>query len=170
MTNINELQTPALLVDHAVFDSNLQLMAQAHPGRRLRPHVKAHKTTELARSRGLEVRGVMGYEGHAMVIADPDERRKVVEECMGKLLAAHADVGGDIVSAGGTGTYAVNTWANEIQAGSYALMDTAYAALPDLPFGHALTVLGAVISTTAPSAGIPGWTVVDVGLKSLGMD
>jgi D-serine deaminase-like pyridoxal phosphate-dependent protein len=32
------------------------------------------------------------------------------------------------VSAGGTGTYAVNTWANEIQAGSYALMDTAYAA------------------------------------------
>jgi D-serine deaminase-like pyridoxal phosphate-dependent protein len=269
MTNIAELQTPALLVDRAIFDNNLQLMAQAHSGRRLRPHVKAHKTTELARrqaalghdtftcatirevegmaaaglgtdlllanevldmrrlgrvvesgarvtaavdsdvtvdaaaaggvrevvvdvnvglprcgcapedagrladlarSRGLGVRGVMGYEGHAMVIADLDERRKVVEECMTKLLTAHADVGGDIVSAGGTGTYAVNTWANEIQAGSYALMDTAYAALPDLPFGHALTVLGTVISTTAPAAGLPGWAVVDVGLKSLGMD
>ena len=48
---------------------------------------------------------------------------------MAKLLTAHADVGGDIVSAGGTGTYAVNTWATEIQAGSYALMDTAYGAL-----------------------------------------
>jgi len=33
-----------------------------------------------------------------------------------------------------------------------------------------LTVLGTVISTTAPTAGIPGWAVVDVGLKSLGMD
>ena len=269
MTTIRDLQTPALLVDRAAFDANLRLMSDAHPGHRLRPHVKAHKCTALARaqaalghdtftcatirevegmvaaglgtdlllanevldtrrlglasesgaritvavdseatidaaalggvpevvidvnvglprcgcapedagrladvarSRGLEVRGVMGYEGHAMVIADLDERRKVVEECMAKLLVAHADVGGDVVSAGGTGTFAVNTWANEIQAGSYALMDTAYAALPDLPFGHALTVLGTVISTTGPSGGIPGWAVVDVGLKSLGMD
>jgi D-serine deaminase-like pyridoxal phosphate-dependent protein len=264
-----DLQTPALLVDAALFDENLRLMAEAHPGQRLRPHIKAHKSTalarrqaqaghdaftcatirevegmaraglgadlllanevldmrrlgvlveqgarvtvavdsqavveaavaggvrevvvdvnvglprcgcapedagrlaDLARSRGLEVRGVMGYEGHAMVIADLDERRKVVEECMTKLVAAHRDVGGDIVSAGGTGTYAVNTWANEIQAGSYALMDTAYGALPDLPFGQALTVLATVISTTPPAGGIPGWAVADVGLKSLGMD
>jgi D-serine deaminase-like pyridoxal phosphate-dependent protein len=269
MTSIHELQTPALLVDRGVFDDNLQLMAEAHPGHRLRPHVKAHKCTslarrqaahghdaftcatirevegmvaaglggdlllanevldtrrlgrlveqgaritvavdsdvtvaaaadggvgevvidvnvglprcgcapgdagrlaDLARSRGLEVRGVMGYEGHAMAIPDLDERRKVVEECMSKLVAAHADVGGDLVSAGGTGTYAINTWANEIQAGSYALMDTAYAALDDLPFGHALTVLATVISTTPPADGIPGWAVSDVGLKSLGMD
>ena len=48
---------------------------------------------------------------------------------MALLLQAHADVGGDIVSAGGTGTYDLNTWATEIQAGSYALMDTAYAKL-----------------------------------------
>src|SRR5206468_4387098 len=127
----------------------------------------AGRLADLARARGLSVRGVMGYEGHAMVIADLDERRKVVEECMTKLLTAHADVGGDVVSAGGTGTYTVNTWANEIQAGSYALMDTAYAALPDLPFGHALTVLGAVISKTAVSAGISGWAVFVVGLRSL---
>jgi len=269
VTTLSDLQTPALVVDRALFDENLRLMSEAHPGRRLRPHVKAHKCTalaarqaaaghdaftcatirevegmaraglgadlllanevldmrrlgvvveqgarvtvavdsqavveaavaggvrevvvdvnvglprcgcapedagrlaDLARSRGLEVRGVMGYEGHAMVIGDIDERRKVVEECMTKLLAAHADVGGDIVSAGGTGTYAVNTWANEIQAGSYALMDTAYAALPDLPFRHALTVLATVISMTPEAGGIPGWAVADVGLKSLGMD
>jgi D-threonine aldolase len=74
------------------------------------------------------------------------------------------------VSAGGTGTYAVNTWVGEIQAGSYVLMDTAYSALPDLPFAPALSVLGTVISTTAPAGEIPGWAVVDVGLKSLGMD
>ena len=46
-----------------------------------------------------------------------------------KRLARVADaVGGDIVSAGGTGTYDINTAATEIQAGSYALMDTATTA------------------------------------------
>jgi D-serine deaminase-like pyridoxal phosphate-dependent protein len=105
-----------------------------------------------------------------MLVGEADDRRKQVEECMTKLLAAHDAAGGDIVSAGGTGTYAVNTWANEIQAGSYALMDTAYGAVPDLPFEQALFVLGTVISTTGPADGIPGWAVVDVGLKSLGMD
>ena len=119
---------------------------------------------------GLEVRGVMGYEGHLMAVADREERRRQVQDCMAKLLRARADVGGDIVSAGGTGTYAVNTWANEIQAGSYVLMDTAYTAVADLPFLQALTVLGTVISTTAASGVTPGWAVVDVGLKSLGMD
>ena len=83
---------------------------------------------------------------------------------MTKLLKASADVGGDVVSAGGTGTYAINRWANEIQAGSYVLMDTAYGAL-ELPFQQALTVLGRVVST-APG----GWAVADVGLKALGMD
>jgi D-serine deaminase-like pyridoxal phosphate-dependent protein len=269
MTTIHDLRTPALLVDRAAMRRNLETMSAALPGGRLRPHVKAHKCTglarlqadaghrtftcatirevegmaaaglgddlllanevldmtrlgrvvesgarvtaavdseetvraaaaggvhevlvdvnvglprcgcapadagrlaDLARSLGLEVRGVMGYEGHLMLVPDVADRRKQTEECMARLLAAAADVGGDIVSAGGTGTYAVNTWANEIQAGSYLLMDTAYRAVADLPFEHALTVLGTVISRTAPADGIPGWAVVDVGLKSLGMD
>jgi D-serine deaminase-like pyridoxal phosphate-dependent protein len=269
MTDIRDLQTPALLVDRATLDRNLATMSSALPGARLRPHVKAHKCTalarmqaaaghtnftcatirevegmaaaglgddlllanevldmtrlgrvaeagarvtaavdspetvaaaadggirevvvdvnvglprcgcavddagrlaDLARSRGLEVRGVMGYEGHVMLVADPEDRRKQTEECMTRLLTAHAAVGGDIVSAGGTGTYAVNTWANEIQAGSYALMDTAYGAVTDLPFEQALFLLGTVISRTPPADGIPGWAIVDAGLKSLGMD
>ena len=269
MTAIESLQTPVPVVDRAMLEQNLTTMSAALPGARLRPHVKAHKSTALAklqaaqghtgftcatirevegmaaaglgddlllanevldasrlgwlvadgvrvtvavdsdatveaaaaagiaevvidvnvglprcgalpedagrladfaRSRGLNVRGVMGYEGHCMVIGDVSERRKSVEECMTRLLAAHDDVGGDIVSAGGTGTYAVNTWAGEIQAGSYALMDTAYGALDDLPFTQALSILGTVISKTASAHGIPGWAVVDVGLKSLGMD
>ena len=48
---------------------------------------------------------------------------------MDLLLAAHADVGGDIVSAGGTGTYDLHDRVTEVQAGSYALMDTHYATL-----------------------------------------
>ncbi len=266
---IDRLQTPALVVEQSVLQENLRLMSAALPGARLRPHVKAHKSTalaklqaaaghhhftcatirevegmaaaglgedlllanevldttrlglvvtsgarvtvavdsaatveaasaggirevvidvnvglprcgcapedagriaDLARAAGLDVRGVMGYEGHVVAVSDVDARRAGAEECMARLLAAHELAGGDIVSAGGTGTYAVNTWANEIQAGSYVLMDTAYSALSDLPFGPALTVLGTVISTTAPAGDIPGWAVVDVGLKSLGMD
>ena len=79
------------------------------------------------------------------------------------LLAAHRDVGGDVISAGGTGTYDINTWANEIQAGSYALMDTAYGKL-GLPFVQALWVWSTVISVS------PAYAVADCGLKSLGMD
>jgi D-serine deaminase-like pyridoxal phosphate-dependent protein len=79
-------------------------------------------------------------------------------------LARAADaVGGDVVSAGGTGTYDVNETATEIQAGSYALMDTAYAAL-ELPFEYALVFVATVIHTN------PKWSVADCGLKALGMD
>jgi D-threonine aldolase len=269
MTSTHDLQTPALVVEQGALARNLATMSDALPGARLRPHVKAHKSTALARlqaaqghttftcatirevegmasaglgedlllaneildasrlgvvvaagarvtvavdspetiaaavgggvrevlidvnvglprcgcapeaagrladdarSHGLAVRGVMGYEGHLMLVADVEDRRRQVGECMAKLLAAHADVGGDIVSAGGTGTFAVNEWANEIQAGSYALMDTAYCAVTDLPFEQALFVLGTVISKTAATGDIPGWVVVDVGLKALGMD
>jgi D-threonine aldolase len=258
---ISELQTPALLVERSLLEANLAAMAEALPGPRLRPHVKAHKTTALARlqaeaghsgftcatirevegmaaaglgedlllanevldarrlgavvdsgarvtlavdseqtveaaaaggvrevvvdvnvglprcgcepgdagrvadharRKGLEVRGVMGYEGHLML--ETERKAEQTEECMAKLLQARADVGGELVSAGGTGTYRENTWATEIQAGSYALMDTAYSAA-GLPFAQALTVLARVLSRNEQ-----GWAVVDLGLKSLGMD
>ena len=46
---VAELRTPALLVDVHDLDHNLATMAAALPGARLRPHVKAHKCTALAR-------------------------------------------------------------------------------------------------------------------------
>jgi D-serine deaminase-like pyridoxal phosphate-dependent protein len=122
----------------------------------------AGRIADLARAAGLEVRGVMGYEGHLML--ETERKAEQTQECMERLLAAHADVGGELVSAGGTGTYDVNTWTTEVQAGSYALMDTAYAAA-GLPFAQALTVLARVVSTNPQ-----GWAVADLGLKSLGMD
>jgi D-serine deaminase-like pyridoxal phosphate-dependent protein len=87
----------------------------------------------------------------------------MLEVSMAVLMKAAGTVGGGIVSAGGTGTYDLNTWATEIQAGSYALMDTAYAKL-GLPFAHALSVLSTVISVSS------NWVVADCGLKALGMD
>jgi D-serine deaminase-like pyridoxal phosphate-dependent protein len=123
----------------------------------------AGRLAELARTRGLAVRGVMGYEGHVVGLEDAAERERQCRESMELLLAAHADVGGELVSAGGTGTYAINTWASEIQAGSYVLMDVAYGRL-GLPFRQAVFVLATVVSSN------PQWSVADAGLKTMGMD
>jgi D-threonine aldolase len=123
----------------------------------------AGRLADRARRRGLEVRGVMGYEGHLVGLVDRAVRTEMLEASMDLLLQAHQQVGGGVVSAGGTGTYDINRWATEIQAGSYALMDTAYGKL-GLPFAQALTVLATVISVSA------GWAVGDCGLKALGMD
>src|SRR5262249_7438221 len=71
--------------------------------------------------------------------------------------------GGEIISAGGTGTYDLHDRVTEVQAGSYALMDTYYATL-GLPFRQALFLETTVISVA------PKWAVCDAGLKSLGMD
>ncbi len=259
---VQDLATPAVVVDRSALENNLDAMADALPGPRCRPHVKAHKTTALAReqaarghrhftcatvremegmaraglgddlllanevvdterlgrlaaldgrvtvavdsdatiaaaaaagisevlvdvdvglfrcgcrpedaggiadaarSRGLQVRGVMGYEGQVMAIEDRAERVAKTEEAMELLRRAHADAGGEIVSAGGTCNFAINALATEIQAGTYALMDTAYA-YADLPFRPALAVLATVISVS------DGWAVADCGLKALALD
>lgn len=264
---VNDLPTPSLLIDTATFEANLAAMDAVLPGALLRPHVKATKSTALARhlaggghrafcaatpkeieglvaagltddlllanetldtarlgaladranicvavdsdatidaaavggirsvlidvniglprcgcdpsdaaslaerarSAGLEVRGVMGYEGHLMMVPDRARRREQVAAAMGLLNAAAAEVGGpdegaQVVSGGGTGTFDVNTFCTEIQAGSYALMDTDYDQL-DLPFAKALSVLATVISVNSS-----GGVIADAGLKAFGMD
>ncbi|WP_235980037.1 alanine racemase [Rhabdothermincola sediminis] len=118
-----------------------------------------------ARAAGLVVRGVMGYEGHVVGVADRAAREAGVAESMTLLAEAHRAVGGEVVSGGGTGTWDLNRWVTELQAGSFLLMDTAYAAL-GLPFRMALSVLGTVISVNRAQ----DYAVADVGLKALGMD
>jgi D-threonine aldolase len=261
---VDELTTPALVVDLDRLDANIATMGGAWPGARLRPHVKAFKSTtlarrlaeaghrgfccatvremegmaaaglgedlllanevldtsrlgalidegaritvavdsletidaaatggvrevlidvnvglprcgcapedagrlaEVARARDLAVRGVMGYEGHLVGLEDRAAREEGVAESMALLIAAHDAVGGEVVSGGGTGTWDANHWITELQAGSYLLMDTAYAKL-DLPFEAALTLAATVISVNR----IAGYAVADVGLKALGMD
>jgi D-threonine aldolase len=127
-----------------------------------RPDDAGH-LADLARDRGLGVRGVMGYEGHVTIVADRAERAAAVEAAMEKLLAAHAQVGGDVVSGGATVTWDLNTWVTELQAGSYALMDTAFAPMAP-EFVPALALESTVISVSQR------WAVCDAGLKSLGMD
>jgi len=95
---------------------------------------------------------------------DAATKPEKVEAAMQVLLRAHDVVGGDVISGGGTGTYTANKWVTELQAGSFALMDTDYGKL-DAPFRQALFVLGTVISVNRR-----GWAVLDVGLKAIAMD
>jgi D-serine deaminase-like pyridoxal phosphate-dependent protein len=100
-----------------------------------------------------------------MMVGDTDDKQRKVDDSMALLVRAAHDVGGTIISAGGTGTFDrhAHTGVTEVQAGSYSLMDSQYATL-GLPFVQAMHVYGTVISRTND------WAVIDVGLKSLGMD
>ena len=123
---------------------------------------------KAAQTAGVKLRGLMGYEGHAVGIPERDKREHVAKIAMERLFLAAASLRDEslpceIVSAGGTGTYDITgriDGITEIQAGSYALMDTAYAKL-DIPFEHAFWVLGTVLSRPTPTL-----CVLDSGHKS----
>jgi D-serine deaminase-like pyridoxal phosphate-dependent protein len=127
---------------------------------------------QASRAQGLELRGVMGYEGHVQAIRDRGEREARTGEAMRLLVATaelllRAGLRCDIVSAGGTGTYDISgrmEGITEVQAGSYALMDSDYAET-GVPFEQAFWVLGTVISR--PSA---ERCVADCGHKSMTKD
>ena len=131
----------------------------------------ADRTIRVAGASHVQSRGVRGgsiinMEEAAQAIGHAVERAEKTAGAMALLQRAHADAGGDILSGGGTGTWRTNAVVNELQAGSYALMDTAYAAQDDVPFEQALTVLATVVSVNSSQ----GYAVADAGLKAFGMD
>tara|TARA_B100000686_G_C16792970_1_gene980091 strand:- start:67 stop:1083 length:1017 start_codon:yes stop_codon:yes gene_type:complete len=119
----------------------------------------------LSQRHGLNIRGVMGYEGHLMFTQDREERSREVTAAMGILREAHSLTGGEVISAGGTGTYDLNSLATEIQAGSFLFMDTRYSGT-GLPFQESLTVMTRIISVEHHRK----WAVADAGVKAIGMD
>jgi len=127
--------------------------------------------THISSKKGLVFKGVMGYEGHSVFIADRDERTASCRAA-NKVLVDSAEMlrsngfGVEIVSAGGTGTYDMSgicAGITEIEAGSYLFMDGCYSAIlgNDL-FRPALTVLATVISKPEPNLAL-----IDAGMKSL---
>ncbi len=126
----------------------------------------------VAEPKGLALRGVMGYEGHVVGIEDRAQREAATRQAMERVLSTvrmirDAGLPCDIVSAGSTATFDITgrlDGVTEIQAGSYVLMDTAYAKL-DIPFEQALSVLGSVLSRPNPAL-----CIADCGHKSCTMD
>jgi D-serine deaminase-like pyridoxal phosphate-dependent protein len=119
--------------------------------------------------RGLRLEGLMGYEGQAVMLPDIAERTRATHEAMAQLIATRdlllsAGLPVGIVSAAGTGTYAITgeiAGITELQAGSYATMDGRYREV-GVPFENALTVLARVVSVTAPDI-----AVTDAGMKTM---
>ncbi len=137
------------------------------------PGEAAVSLAKLARSLpGLHFAGVMGYEGHTVLIVDQAERERSTCKAM-SLLTGTADmiraegIEIEIVSAGGTGTFDITARCpgiTELQCGSYIFMDTAYNRL-GLPFLSALSLLATVISV--PNV---GRAIIDAGMKTISVD
>lgn len=131
------------------------------------------QVVELARQaaalKGIGFCGLMGYEGHIIDLDDSSRRDSGARDCLQQLVDTRADVEAaglpvDICSSSGTGDYYISVTypgITEVQAGSYALMDAAYARL-GLGFRQALTVL-----TTVSSRPAPDQVITDAGLKSV---
>jgi D-serine deaminase-like pyridoxal phosphate-dependent protein len=121
---------------------------------------------------GLEFLGLQAYEGHCITVLDPDERRRQVRASMQRAvdtrrLIEAAGLPVRVLSGGGTGTYDMTgamDGVDEVQAGTYALMDHYYAQRrPE--FGIALSVFATVISSNGSDH-----AVLDVGVKGVGAD
>ena len=52
---LDTIETPALCVDLDAFERNLDRMADATQGMRLRPHAKSHKCPDIARAQMLAI-------------------------------------------------------------------------------------------------------------------
>jgi len=121
----------------------------------------------------LRFEGIMGYEGHAVMISDPVERKRAAEKAMALLVSTSNMIKKSgtpvrIVSGGGTGTYALSgkyPGVTEIQAGSYLTMDSKYRENVGIKeLYYALTLMTTVIHINGNQA------VTDAGMKSLSSD
>jgi D-serine deaminase-like pyridoxal phosphate-dependent protein len=128
--------------------------------------------SRAAATAGLTLRGVMGYEGHLQPLRDRTERESRTREAMHGLVETARRIRSEglpceIVSSGGTGTYDISgrvDGVTEIQAGSYALMDTDYGSV-GVPFEQAFFVLGTIVSRPSPER-----CVADCGHKAMTKD
>ena len=127
----------------------------------------------IARAEGVTLAGVQAYEGH-LQLAPGDDQRAGHEAAMAELTATLAALHAaghhiELVTSAGTGTAelasAAGSPVDEVQPGSYALMDAGYAATAGGAFGQAIHVHAAVRTVLGPEA-----VVVDAGLKALSVD
>jgi D-serine deaminase-like pyridoxal phosphate-dependent protein len=119
----------------------------------------------------VEYRGLMGYEGHAVLVPDETKRTalgraavEVLQEHRRALVDAGLEPG--IVSAGGTGTHDISGVApgvTEIQAGSYVFMDGTYQKVRG-EFQPALTILTTVLRRRGRML------ITDCGMKALSQE
>lgn len=124
-----------------------------------RPRVDAAQLWLAAKQLpGLQMKGIMGYEGHLMFVEDQAEKENAVRDAMNALEQTRDEIQRlgelcEIVSAGGSGSFRMtgsHPAVTELQAGGAVFGDLAYvngAVLPDLK--PALTVTAHIVSRPA---------------------
>jgi len=131
-----------------------------------------------ADTEGLNYAGVQAYLGHLQHVTEADARRAADEDGIRALAATveelrAANLAPGVVTGGGTGTHAFDLTSgvfNELQAGSYAVMDVEYedCAAPggaDWPFEPAMFVAASVVSAHHKTH-----ATCDAGFKALAVD
>jgi D-serine deaminase-like pyridoxal phosphate-dependent protein len=189
-------RAPGLMIvtDHA---ANIDRLAEASASRRTRVKVLvdldcgSNRTgvapgagacdlaRRIARHPGLELKGFQAFASNVMHLTGPARRARAHAEILASVLetrrmAEREGLEVEIVSVGGTGTYATDADAEgvtEVQAGSYVFMDVMYRAIGGAAgpvfddFDPALFVL-----CTAISQPVPGRITVDAGYKASATD
>ena len=171
---LEELASASNVQFNVVVDNDVGLGRQGvMPGRE-----GLELSQRVMKKKHLRLAGLMGYSGEASHTEGWTERWRVSNEDVDKLmetvhLCRKAGVPVEIVTGGSTGSYNIDSerqdGLTELQAGSYALMDSVYSRIGSKDgdptyddFGLALTVLTTVISKHYPKQ-----AAIDAGNKSM---
>ena len=124
---------------------------------------------EIHALEGIELAGLMTWEGHAMAYTDFEERSEVVKRSIALVLDAQEEIEAagipiKIVSVGGTGTYLISAaieGVTEIQAGGGIWGDQMYIDL------HANVKPALELIVTVTSRPTPNRVIFDAGRKTV---
>jgi D-serine deaminase-like pyridoxal phosphate-dependent protein len=128
----------------------------------------------VAELEGIELAGIMGYEGHLLLIEDQGEKTARICGALSQLVETaerirSAGMPCPIVSCGGTGSLpfaARQPGITELQAGGVIFMDAFYRYKCKLEgYQYALSILTTVVSRPAPDRAI-----IDAGRKTMNIE
>jgi D-serine deaminase-like pyridoxal phosphate-dependent protein len=129
---------------------------------------------QLADLPGIDLAGVMGYEGHLLTVEDQGEKASRVCAALGQLVETAqrivaAGIPCRIVSCGGTGSLpfaAAQPGITEVQAGGVIFMDAFYRYQCRVDgFRYALTLVATVVGRPAEDRAI-----IDAGRKTMNIE
>ena len=137
--------------------------------------VAAELAGHIARSPGLNFKGIQAYHGSAQHLPTAVERRAEIAKAIAFVKETQTALNrigleAESITGAGTGTFRIEAESGvytELQAGSYVFMDVDYAVIKDesghdySEFEHSLFVLSTIMSVAGES-----WVVADAGLKS----
>jgi len=188
LLDLCESADPIVAVDGT--ENVLELAKAAHSrGRRLRVVIEVNigmnragvapglpvrgLAAAIAEHPGLQLVGLMGWESHAVMLADPGEKERTIRLAIGELTASadacrQAGHRIEIVSCGGTGTFPVcvqQPGITEVQVGGGIFGDLHYRNHYHVDFPCALSLLATVTSRPTPTR-----IVLDAGKKAMSGD